>query len=201
MGRKKKDDFADNLEDMPLVPTAEDGQDLPKLNLDKMLAPKTFTIKDFGSIDTAMMIESIVSDFKENVDYGYPYPNAKKKSLWKPGAEKVCMRFNLMPRYSQDQGLLDMMKIEKAIVYKCELVHRPTGTIIGEGTGVAIIGEKNQTPNTTVQMAQKRGFVAAVRQAFALSDRYTDEYDAPEQEKKAAMTHITIDSSGKVIEV
>ncbi len=158
---------------------------------------------DFGSQKVKDLIESIINGFELGVDFGFPYKNAKKKSLWKSGAEKVCIRFNLMPRYKLDENLMNVLKIDRAIAVKCELVDRITDKVVGEGSGIAMVGENGWPPNTCIQMAQKRSFVPAVRTTFALSDRFTDEYDASNDKSDNTTTpsKIQIQENGDIQEI
>jgi hypothetical protein len=62
-------------------------------------------------------------------------------------------------------------------------VHRATGDIVGEGLGACstleskYIDRPRDLENTVIKMAQKRGAVAAALNAFALSDRFTQDLE------------------------
>lgn len=67
-----------------------------------------------------------------NGDYGI-IPGTKKPTLFKPGAEKLCMMFRLAPRYKiereYDGNHLTVTSI-------CELYHIPTDALMGSGIGL-----------------------------------------------------------------
>lgn len=69
---------------------------------------------------------------KDGEDYG-TIPGVKKKSLWKPGAEKICTMFRLDPQYEVLHRVLD----EDFILYdvKCTLYNINTGQRLGSGVG------------------------------------------------------------------
>lgn len=68
-------------------------------------------------------------------------------------------------------------------VVRCELVHRKTGTVVGDGIGSCstmeskYIDRPRDVENTILKMAEKRAFIAAVINAFSLSDRFTQDVE------------------------
>ena len=68
----------------------------------------------------------------ENEHYGI-IPGTKKKSLWKPGAEKLSMMFHLAPKYKKE--VEDLGHGHKNIDVSCTLIHIPSGAVMGEGVG------------------------------------------------------------------
>ncbi len=68
-------------------------------------------------------------------------------------------------------------------VVRCELVRRADGAIVGDGLGSAstleskYIDRPRDCENTVLKMAEKRALVAAVLNAFGLSDRFTQDVE------------------------
>lgn len=156
---------------------------------------------DFGKQDVRSLIESIVEGFDEGVDFGKPFERAKKNEIYKPGCEKVCLRFNIEPHFFKDTETLEMIGTQKVIAYKCILIHRPTGQRVGEGRGVCLIGErKDMTINSSVKMAEIRAQKDAVLRTFSLSNRFTQDQD-PKDIANKETKKIKIDAKGDVIEL
>lgn len=74
--------------------------------------------------------------FKEDIDYG-EIPGVKKKSLFKPGAEKVARAFQLRPEYEQVTCIEDFERGLFYFRYRCDLYHIPTGLKVGSCIGSA----------------------------------------------------------------
>jgi hypothetical protein len=68
-------------------------------------------------------------------------------------------------------------------VVRCTLIQRETEVVLGEGLASCstleskYIDRPRDCENTALKMAQKRAFVAAVLNAFALSDRFTQDME------------------------
>jgi hypothetical protein len=85
-------------------------------------------------------------------------------------------------------------------VVKCELVLRGSGDVVGEGIGSCstleskYIDRPRDLENTVLKMAQKRAFVAATLNAYALSDRFTQDMEdvdsGPSDDQKPAATPV-----------
>lgn len=130
--------------------------------------------------------EFIRENFIEGVDFDYAYAGAKKKTLLKPGSEKICLLFNLEARYVVDHDTLAMLpetSRKGTIAYLCELYDRKSGARIGEGRGACTVAEKGNKANTAIKIAQKRAKVDAVLNTAGLSDRFTQ--DAGDNEVEA----------------
>lgn len=69
---------------------------------------------------------------KENEHYGV-IPGTNKPTLFKPGAEKLCLTFRLAPDFEIIREIHEPTLISYTM--KCTLVHIPTGTIIASGIG------------------------------------------------------------------
>jgi hypothetical protein len=69
---------------------------------------------------------------KENVHYGKPFGESAKDSLWKPGAEVLCVTFGLAPRFIEmDLSTEDEFRIS----YVCELYTIGTNVYVASGVG------------------------------------------------------------------
>lgn len=79
------------------------------------------------------------SVMKENVHYG-TIPGVPTKFLFKAGAEKLCMTFRLIPKYSIDKTVHENGHLTYDIT--CELYHQPTSAKVGEGLGACSTLEK-----------------------------------------------------------
>ena len=68
---------------------------------------------------------------KEGEHYGR-LPGSRKPSLWKPGAEKLCVAFHIQPAF-----LVEDLSTSEYYRYrvKCIGTHQITGTTLGEGLG------------------------------------------------------------------
>jgi len=62
-------------------------------------------------------------------------PGTKKPSLWKPGAELICVLFQLGTRYPKDSIRIERDNGHFLFTLTCELFHIPTGRVVGEGVG------------------------------------------------------------------
>jgi len=93
--------------------------------------------------DQAMSIEGILGQvqliqnlmdkvMRKDEHYGI-IPGTKKPTLYKPGAEKLCLTFRLDPDYS----IIREFREKDFIAYtvKCDLTHIPTGQNIASGIG------------------------------------------------------------------
>ena len=79
-------------------------------------------------------------DNPEGVHYGI-IPGTKKPTLLKPGAEKIAMTFRLGCEFDELPGSVES---DAFICYKinCQLIHTPTGQIVGNGRGTCNSKEK-----------------------------------------------------------
>ena len=110
-------------------------------------------------------------------------PGTHKPTLLKPGAEKLAMTFRLAPAYEELSGCQEHKDF---IFYKirCNLSSIQTGKFVGSGLGACNSREKkyhSSSPwdiqNTLYKMACKRALVAAVLNATAASDIFTQDLE------------------------
>lgn len=70
---------------------------------------------------------------KQDEHYGI-IPGTTKPTLFKAGAEKLCLLFRLAPTYKIERAELPNGHVEFTIT--CTLLHQPTGMFVGEGVGL-----------------------------------------------------------------
>ena len=125
---------------------------------------------------------------KRDTDFGV-IPGTKSPSLFKSGAEKVCMAYGMLQHYTLES------KIEKYesngvffyFLVKCELVKLANDGreyVFTTGYGSANTAEKRNGSNTgvnainsAIKMAQKRALVAAAISVSGLSDLFTQDIE------------------------
>lgn len=151
---------------------------------------------EIGTIKANEVIETIVNDFKQGIDFAVVI-KGKKPTLLVPGADKLAFRFNLMAQFSKDSEALEMLSHVKGLIaFKCELVSRNDGKKVGEGRGAAVLGEGGncKDPNSTIKMAEIRAKRDAILNTFPVRDRYTQDLE----DLKTEETKLTVDSEGNV---
>jgi hypothetical protein len=147
--------------------------------------------------------EFVKSQLKEGIDNDFAkIPGTNKKTLLKPGAEKLMQLFGLGSSLTRTLYEIDRNGNFAMIAYKCEVFHLRTGAKICECEGMANSQEKkyategkwekgpngkdvkNQVEkpvydviNTLMKMAQKRALVGAVIQATAAGDFFTQDME------------------------
>lgn len=130
------------------------------------------------------LIQQVMSSvMKDGEHYGVIPGCGNKPTLLKAGAEKLAMTFRFAPQYCEIPGSREE---DGFIAYKieCRLSHIATGNFVGSGIGACNSREKkylNANPwdiqNTLYKMACKRALVAAVLNATAASDIFTQDFD------------------------
>lgn len=123
-----------------------------------------------------------------DVDFGV-IPKTKSPSLFKSGAEKVCMAYGLMQRYSIESKIEQANGDDALFFYtvKCELVKIATNGqeyVFSSAYGSANTREKRNgfngafdAANSTLKMAQKRALVAAALSVSGLSSMFTQDME------------------------
>lgn len=141
--------------------------------------------------DLIRFVKSELKETKtgENGDFGV-IPYTKKKSLLKPGAEKLCNLFGLVPTYEEVSKVEDWEKRFVFYKYRCTLTHFQTGKFAGSAVRSCNNKEKKHSSkdvfdvaNTVEAVAQKRALVAAVVQATMASEIF--DADVSEDDDKA----------------
>jgi hypothetical protein len=139
----------------------------------------------------------------EQVHYGV-IPGCKKPSLWKPGAEKLCMAFRLEPEFEtssrEDPNRTinwqkwdyDKRKHVEGVTRgyveyesRCTLTHIPTGEVWASNVSGSCNNFEAKyrglspydVKNTLGKMSEKRSLVAAVLIGTAASDIFTQDIE------------------------
>jgi hypothetical protein len=124
-----------------------------------------------------------------DVDFGV-IPKTKKPTLFKSGAEKICMGYGLLQQYelvhySEGSEKNPIFRY----LFKCNLVKVVNGKeyVLSCGFGAANTAEKRNgfngaydADNGTVKIAQKRALVAAALAISGLSDAFTQDMENEE---------------------
>jgi len=104
----------------------------------EMVASREFTVDDLvRQVDKIR--EAMKRVMRENVHYGV-VPGAEKPSLWKPGAEVLCMLFRLAPEMTIVRAVETLDEI--TFVIRCDLIQMSTGVRYGTGVGSCSSREK-----------------------------------------------------------
>lgn len=147
--------------------------------------------------------EFVKKELKEGIDNDYAVvPGTNKKSLLKPGAQKLRLLFGLGLKTSMSNRTIDIGSNLYMVTYKAQVFHMATGRVVAECEGTASNLEKKyrtrkawrklqngsreqyeeETPigdliNTLDKMAQKRATVGASIEAMGASDYFTQDLD------------------------
>jgi hypothetical protein len=82
--------------------------------------------------------EVMQATMQKDVHYG-TIPGTPKPTLYKPGAEKLCMTFRIAPSYKvEDLSTADVVRYRVTCIGK----HQTSGTVMGEGMGECSSGEE-----------------------------------------------------------
>jgi hypothetical protein len=87
----------------------------------------TDVVKHVNSIQRVMK-----AVMKEETHYG-KIPGCKGLSLYKAGAEKLCLTFRLLPTYELE--CIDLPNGHREYKVRCRLTHGPSGQFVAEGVG------------------------------------------------------------------
>lgn len=124
---------------------------------------------------------------KRDVDFGV-IPKTKTPSLFKAGAEKVCLAFGLMKRFTVESAIEQGGK-EPFFFYRvrCDLIkvaQDGTEYVFSNGHGSANTAEKRNgfnapfdAANSSLKMAEKRALVAAAISLANLSDLFSQDME------------------------
>lgn len=185
----------------PLIPITQ--QDLTTLKKQREILKKFIA----SQMKEANFKNPSADDYGEG-DYGV-IPGTKKKSLLKPGAEKLLRLFGLGARNRLADKEFDRAANFAMYTYRCEVYHLRTNVVIAECEGSVNSQEvkyrertvwrkkklpngkevsesvKEDTPvcdilNTIMKMAQKRALIGATILATSASDFFTQDMEADE---------------------
>lgn len=123
-----------------------------------------------------LILSYIKEAFVENIDYGPADPRNPKKTLLKPGAEKVCRMFDTHAEWEIDEKTaLAVGARDGTVCMICRIVDNRTGAVIGEGRGAERVGNKQRDANKAIKAAEKCALVDAALYTFMLSEFFTQD--------------------------
>lgn len=151
---------------------------VPETTLATNAADSMRELCDATQARRTVVISYIKDNFAENVDFGPSDPRSNKKTLLKPGAEKICRLFGTRPTWRRDLDTWEMLgKPEGTVCYLCEIIDNATGKIIGEGRGAEKVGNKQRDANKAIKNAEKCAIVDAALYTFCLSELFTQDLE------------------------
>ena len=120
----------------------------------------------------------------EGVDYGII---RNKKSLWKPGAEKICGMLGIQREYPNMERYQDAASEGKSlenIIIKCVLMNAQ-GIHVSEGLGGRSVRQEGGDLNKALKMAAKSSFIDGTLNLAGLSEIFTLDLEDmfPEKDK------------------
>ena len=153
------------------------------------LDPSDFTTKmSTREKNRDFVIKWCLKHFKKDVDYGTPM--GKKKSLYKPGAEKILVMLGLKPNFP------NLYKVEEAgsggveienIVLKCEIT-TSDDYVVGTGVGARQVSKDRGDLNKALKMAKKSAMIDATLTGCGLSEVFTQDLEDVKLEKDDGST-------------
>ena len=133
-------------------------------------------------------VSRIKSIMVKNVDYGVIRGCGTKPVLFKSGAEKLLIAFNIYAKVDNIE-IMDLENLNREYRVMVSLISRKDFTSIGYGVGSATTLElkfKRPNPpdlwNTVLKMAKKRALVDAVLTSLGASMLFTQDLIEPERE-------------------
>lgn len=125
------------------------------------------------------------SQLKEGINGDFAQiPGTPKKSLLKPGAEKLANLFKLGSRIINREREIDREAGFAMFSYTVEIFHIPSSAVISQCEGTANSEEKKNKNksfadqlNSLGKMAQKRAYVGAIIMAVGASDFFTSDIE------------------------
>ena len=139
--------------------------------------------------------QAMTRAMEEGIHFG-KIPGTPKPTLFKAGAEKLCLLFRMDPQYASTDTTLEGDHL--TVKSKCTLWHIPTGQRLGSGEGSCSTRESKyayrkregrRVPNpdvadqwnTVLKMANKRALVAAVLNVTGTSDVFSQDLEDEEE--------------------
>ncbi len=182
---------AEEIIDVPVI-EEEGGDNLPAVVSNSQHAGALEMVGTVGTVAEVLgkVNELLATVMVPDVDYGVIPATGGKKSLYKPGAEKIARLFNLSPETERTE----MSALDNAgwsFGYRT-IVHDPSGRPLGDREAFCDSTEKGRASNpknTIAAMAQKRAFSGAVIQSLGLGSIFAsfDESVVPLNETQRAI--------------
>lgn len=133
-------------------------------------------------VERVVKMQEIVAKVMHKGKHYGTIPGTKKPTLYQPGSQILAMTFMLRPGFE----ILRARQEPDFVGYHlcCNLIHIPTGNLVGQGLGACNSQEKRyrgrdayDLDNTIFKMACKRAMTAAVINATASSDMFTQDLE------------------------
>jgi len=143
-----------------------------------------------GSERRRKFVVWIGKELKEGIDFGKITGQSaagkefksSKPSLWQPGAQKILDYTGCRVEFHRDLETWEMAGSPNGLFcYRCIVLARTNGEVLGEGRGAASIGEKKWPPHTAIKMAEKRAQVDAALRTFGLAESFTQDIDEDQE--------------------
>ena len=122
--------------------------------------------QDFPTISEALMRVSLIQHvlskiMKKDVHYGASFPGDTKKNLLKPGADSLCMAFQLAPEFEITERDLGGDHREYQVI--CRLKTQQTGMLVASGVGTASTMESKHRYRNASMKCPKCGAEAIIK--------------------------------------
>src|SRR3990167_2453447 len=121
--------------------------------------PMELTVDDLVARLTKLR-EAAAKALSEGVDYG-KIPGVDKPSLWKPGAEKLCVLFMLDPQTEVEERYTAGGHLN--VIAKTTMFHSPTGARLGSGIGICTTKETRYAYRQADRVCPKCGEAAIIK--------------------------------------
>jgi len=126
------------------------------------------------STNRTLLMNWIRTNLKEGVDYGVI---KQKKSLWKPGAEKITGMLGIQVRWPDLHEELDRLRETgaKVMFLSCELIR--DGAVQAQGAGARSVDLDGGDWNKCIKMCKKSAMIDAVLNVGGLSEVFTQDFE------------------------
>lgn len=143
------------------------------------------------------LLRWISANLKEDIDYG---TIKNKKSLWKPGAEKIRGMLGVKATYPDAEKYIESAsqgKIIEQVFIKCVIITSDS-IVLSEGLGARTLRQDKGDINKCVKMAEKSACIDATLNLCGLSEIFTQDL---EDMFKEDINNTPSDATAKVAKV
>ena len=135
------------------------------------------------------LLSWIGSNMNDGTDYG---TIKQKKSLWKPGAEKIVGMLGLQVRWPDLESELERMRNGADVIWiSCELLSH--GQVQAQGAGSRRLRDDSGDGNKAIKMAKKSAMIDAVLNIAGLSEIFTQDIEDNEARDTVTLSEEEID--------
>lgn len=125
------------------------------------------------SINRVALLKWVKSNLVDGTDFGVI---KNKKSLWKPGAEKIVGMLGLQVRWPDLNAELNRMRDGAEVIWlSCELI--ANGEVQAQGAGSRRLSQDAGDGNKAIKMAKKSAMIDAVLNIAGLSEVFTQDLE------------------------